>query len=49
MFAESSQPAVKAAFVCQMFPKFVLGFLVISLLATIAAFSGPQAADLAER
>ena len=37
----------KAAFVWQKFPKFVLGFLVISLLATVGAFSGPQVTDLA--
>jgi len=37
----------KVAFVWQKFPKFVLGFLVISLLATVGAFSGPQVADLA--
>src|SRR3954447_22751528 len=37
----------KAAFVWQKFPKFVLGFLVISLLATIGAFTGPQVSDLA--
>src|SRR3954451_1247171 len=37
----------KAAFVWQKFPKFVLGFLFISLLATLGAFSGPQVSDLA--
>ena len=37
----------KAAFVWQKFPKFVLGFIVVSLLATLGAFSGPQIADLA--
>src|SRR5207248_6464023 len=37
----------KAAFVWQKFPKFVLGFLAISLLATVGAFTGPQVADLA--
>src|SRR5712692_4340105 len=37
----------KAAFVWQKFPKFVLGFLVVSLLATVGAFSGPQVADIA--
>ncbi|MFL5411053.1 MAG: YeiH family protein [Myxococcales bacterium] len=37
----------KALFVWQKFPKFVLGFLFISLLATLGAFSGPQVSDLA--
>ena len=37
----------KAAFLWQKFPKFVLGFLIISLLATVGAFSGPQLGDLA--
>src|SRR3954467_12755557 len=37
----------KWAFVWQKFPKFVLGFLVISLLATVGAFTGPQVSDLA--
>src|SRR5947209_3260574 len=37
----------KAAFVWQKFPKFVLGFLIVSLLATVGAFSGPQVADIA--
>ena len=37
----------KAAFLWQKFPKFVLGFLFISLLATAGAFSGPQIASLA--
>jgi uncharacterized integral membrane protein (TIGR00698 family) len=32
----------KAAFLWQKFPKFVLGFLLISLLATIGFFSKPQ-------
>src|SRR5438132_7028249 len=39
----------KAAFVWQKFPKFVLGFLIVSLLATVGAFSGPQVADIANR
>ena len=46
MSAESSQPAAEAAFVWQNFPKFVLGFLVISLLATLHRALGR---DLAER
>jgi len=37
----------KAAFLWQKFPKFVLGFLLISLLATVGAFTKPQIADLA--
>jgi uncharacterized membrane protein YadS len=37
----------KAAFVWQKFPKFVLGFLLISTLTTIGFFSKPQIADLA--
>jgi uncharacterized integral membrane protein (TIGR00698 family) len=39
--------AHKGAFLWQKFPKFVLGFLVISGLATTGAFTAPQAADLA--
>ena len=36
----------KAAFLWQKFPKFVLGFLVISLLATLGASSNPTVAAL---
>lgn len=36
----------KAAFLWQKFPKFVLGFLLISLLATAGVFSAPQLASL---
>jgi len=36
----------KAAFLWQKFPKFVLGFLVISLLATLGASSNPTVATL---
>jgi uncharacterized integral membrane protein (TIGR00698 family) len=36
----------KAAFLWQKFPKFVLGFLVISLLATLGASSNPTIAAL---
>src|SRR5436190_18224782 len=36
----------KAAFVWQKFPKFVLGFLFVSLLATLQVFQGPQIASL---
>jgi uncharacterized integral membrane protein (TIGR00698 family) len=37
----------KAAFLWQKFPKFVLGFLLISLLATIGFFTKPQLTSLA--
>jgi uncharacterized membrane protein YadS len=37
----------KAAFVWQKFPKFVLGFLLISTLTTMGFFSKPQIADIA--
>jgi uncharacterized integral membrane protein (TIGR00698 family) len=37
----------KGAFLWQKFPKFVLGFLLISLAATLGAFSKPQIADIA--
>jgi uncharacterized membrane protein YadS len=37
----------KGAFLWQKFPKFVLGFLLISALATAGAFSKGQSADLA--
>lgn len=37
----------KAAFVWQKFPKFVCGFLLVSLLATLGAFSGPQIGSIA--
>ena len=36
----------KAAFLWQKFPKFVLGFLVVSLLATLGIFAKPQIASL---
>jgi uncharacterized membrane protein YadS len=39
--------ANKGAFLWQKFPKFVLGFLVISALATAGAFDKAQSADLA--
>jgi uncharacterized integral membrane protein (TIGR00698 family) len=44
---QASGVANKWSFVWQKFPKFVLGFLAISTLATIGAFSKPQTADLA--
>lgn len=37
----------KAAFLWQKFPKFVLGFLLISALATAKFFTGPQIGNLA--
>jgi len=37
----------KAAFLWQKFPKFVLGFLLISALATASVFTKPQLADIA--
>ena len=37
----------KAAFLWQKFPKFVLGFLVVSAMATAGAFSKAQTADIA--
>jgi len=37
----------KAAFLWAKFPKFVLGFLLLSLLATLGAFSKAQIGDLA--
>jgi uncharacterized integral membrane protein (TIGR00698 family) len=42
--AATKQLDNKAAFLCQKFPKFVLGFLVISLLATLGASSNPHLA-----
>ncbi len=37
----------KAAFLWQKFPKFVIGFLAISLLATLGAFGKPELTSLA--
>jgi uncharacterized integral membrane protein (TIGR00698 family) len=37
----------KGAFLWQKFPKFVLGFLIVSLLATLGAFTPEQTADVA--
>ena len=37
----------KAAFLWKKFPRFVLGFLLISLLATVGVFSKPQLTSLA--
>lgn len=37
----------KAAFLWQKFPKFVLGFLALSVAATVGAFTKPQLGDIA--
>jgi uncharacterized integral membrane protein (TIGR00698 family) len=39
--------AHKSAFLWAKFPKFVLGFIAVSLLATLGAFTKAQAADIA--
>ena len=44
---EGTRVANKAAFLWAKFPKFVLGFLAVSLLATFGAFSKADAANLA--
>ena len=44
---QAHQVANKAAFVWQKFPKFVLGFLFISLLATLGAFHKAEISSLA--
>jgi uncharacterized integral membrane protein (TIGR00698 family) len=44
---KAQQVGNKAAFLWSKFPKFVLGFLLISLLATIGFFAKPQLASLA--
>ena len=44
---EGTRVGGKAAFLWAKFPKFVLGFLAISLLATFGAFSKADAANLA--
>ncbi len=49
-WARKSQAAIienKAAFLWQKFPKFVLGFLLISALTTAGFFTKPQVADIA--
>ncbi len=38
----------KAAFLWSKFPKFVLGFLVVSLLASIGFFTKPQTTAIAD-
>jgi uncharacterized membrane protein YadS len=45
--AKQLEVANKAAFLWQKFPKFVLGFLLISVVSTAGVFSKPQLADLA--
>ena len=44
---EGKDIANKGAFLWQKFPKFVLGFIVISALATAGSFTAAQSADLA--
>jgi uncharacterized integral membrane protein (TIGR00698 family) len=49
-WAKRSQAKVitnKTAFLWQKFPKFVLGFIVISLMATVGAFTARQTTDIA--
>ena len=45
--SEAREIANKGAFLWEKFPKFVLGFLVISTVATLGAFSARQSTDLA--
>ncbi len=45
--SQAREIANKGAFLWQKFPKFVLGFLLVSLLATVGAFSKTQVTDLA--
>jgi len=45
--SQTSDIANKAGFLWQKFPKFVLGFLAISVLATVGAFTSEQAVDIA--
>jgi uncharacterized integral membrane protein (TIGR00698 family) len=44
---EASTIENKGLFLWQKFPKFVIGFLVVSLLATLGTFSKDQAGDIA--
>lgn len=44
---QAHQITNKAAFLWQKFPKFVLGFVLISLAATVGFFTKPQANDIA--
>jgi uncharacterized integral membrane protein (TIGR00698 family) len=43
----AARVTARGAFLWEKFPKFVLGFLVVSALATFGAFSKAQAADIA--
>jgi uncharacterized integral membrane protein (TIGR00698 family) len=45
--SEARQIANKGAFLWEKFPKFVLGFLVISTVATLGVFTARESADLA--
>ena len=45
--SQAREIANKGAFLWQKFPKFVLGFLAISLMATVGAFSKTQITDIA--
>src|SRR3984885_139157 len=45
--SQAGKIANKASFLWQKFPKFVLGFIVISLLATLGIFNKAQMTDLA--
>jgi uncharacterized integral membrane protein (TIGR00698 family) len=45
--SQAKEIGSKAGFLWQKFPKFVLGFLAISVLATVGAFTREQAADIA--
>jgi uncharacterized integral membrane protein (TIGR00698 family) len=45
--SQAREIANKGAFLWEKFPKFVLGFLVISTVATLGAFSARESADLA--
>jgi uncharacterized integral membrane protein (TIGR00698 family) len=45
--SQAKEIANKTAFLWQKFPKFVLGFLLISALATLGIFSKGQSADIA--
>jgi uncharacterized integral membrane protein (TIGR00698 family) len=45
--AQAKAVANKAAFLWQKFPKFVLGFLPVSILATIGFFTKPQMGNIA--
>jgi uncharacterized integral membrane protein (TIGR00698 family) len=45
--SQAKEIANKGAFLWEKFPKFVLGFLLFSLLATVGVFTKPQSTDLA--